>query len=74
MTKYGNLGPDTRKMKIFEKLIFHVKCLTLTFPMSPQTLSDDNFSSRYVWSLFPYLTFWADCCERTLWMAPNSVL
>ena len=46
MPKYGNLGPDPPKIKIFEKFSFQVKRLKITLPTSTQPLSGDNFSSR----------------------------
>ena len=63
MTKYGNLCPDPRKMKIFKKLFFHVKRLIISLPTSPQPLSDDNFSSRYE----PKRIFGPKCPNMVIW-------
>ena len=47
MSKYGNLGPDPPKMKIFENFFFHEKRLIFALSECPQPLSYDHFSSRY---------------------------
>ena len=63
MPKYGNLGPDPPKMKIFKKLFFHVKGLVITLPTSSQQLSDDNFS----WRSEAKRVFGPKCPNMVIW-------
>ena len=49
MTKYGYLGPDPRKMKIFKNNFFHQMGLTYTLSTSPQWLFNLVANSNYAY-------------------------